>query len=1084
MHRENKKRKIIIFSLIGILLCMAVVYAAVSTTLQIEGTSEITSSWDIKITDVTSGTATGDAENAKVPDWDELSASFEANLYSKGDAMEYDVTITNNGTLDAKLDDIITNTQNANEEAVIITFTGYKKGEVLKSKTSKIVHVKIAYNPNYNGDETSSEVDLTFDFVQDNKDPDNPQTYMLTYDYETNGGTRADSEGEFLEAGTTVDLSKKAYKDGWKFVGWNTNKDAKEPLSSFEMTASNTTLYAIFKKDAKTITLTFNKNGATSQTPSSGGASSNDTVKETCTIPEVYNNEIQDTTCNITAPLITPAIGFTTLGYETSSSSTTASWTQRTEKAVSVNTIYYAITRSENPYTANFNQNGATSISSTNESCYRYNGASSCNITTPAIIREGFNIAGWGEQITSTSAIVKANSALNLNKNVTYYAVTSKEVNVTYQKGTNIESIGAESGKCTIQNNNTTCQVALPSITPITGYVSVGWNTSSGATTGTPAGSKLTLSNDATYYANAIDNVGPEITFEPNTQSTFISGGKTVNVIINDAASGLKANQAIYYAWSESKDIPPTFTNTLTMANTAGAKTAQITIPETLSSNFTGSYYLWIKEGIQDTLGNQSEAKVSEVFKFDNTNPTLTISTTSTSSTITVVANAEAASGISKYEYSIDEGKTWIDAGTDSTYRFTGLEQGTSYPISVRVTSGVGKIALAEATKVIDLTDDVTTSGDGLYEDKYEDGRHIYKGANPNNYVRFNDQLWRIVALETDGTMKIIKYENIGSQMFDKANTRPTSNNTYCKESANYGCHVWGAIDGTYSNADNSISGTVTKDSSLNTYLNTTYYNTLTETAKKQIANRAFYIGTINTNLANLANTINQEKTYTWIGNLGLINASDYIKASNNSACVSTNYAYNNVGCKNNNYLYKTNHKVVTINGRNNNSRAVVYVNTDGKMNNQQANTNSVVFPVTYLKSNVKIIGGEGTQTNPYELGEGVSTTTLEKPTFTQEGLFPKTVTIHFPEGCGDTLTCSYQQDNGQTVNVITETVNLEYSQNGDIVATVSDGDNTVTSSYTVKIELRAVDISYTNTKTGMDCVEAQCALEEIDKRR
>ena len=38
MHRENKKRKIIIFSLIGILLCMADVYTALSTTIQIEGT--------------------------------------------------------------------------------------------------------------------------------------------------------------------------------------------------------------------------------------------------------------------------------------------------------------------------------------------------------------------------------------------------------------------------------------------------------------------------------------------------------------------------------------------------------------------------------------------------------------------------------------------------------------------------------------------------------------------------------------------------------------------------------------------------------------------------------------------------------------------------------------------------------------------------------------------------------------------------------------------------------------------------------------------------------------------------------------
>ena len=763
MHRGKKKRNIIIFSLVGILVCMIVAYATLSTNLKTTGTSEITSSWDIKITNVTQGVATGDAENAKTPTHDGLTATMEANLYSKGDAMEYDVTITNNGTLDAKLDDIITNTQNANSEAVIITFTGYKKGEVLESKTSKVVHVKIEYNPNYNGDETSSEVDIVFDFVQDNKDPDNPQTYMLTFDYQTNGGSRVDSEGEFLEAGTTVDLSNKAYKNGWKFVGWNTNKDAKTPLSTFNMTEGNVTLYAIFKKDAKTITLTFNRNGALNQI-GTAGSSTNDKITETCTIQEVYNNEVQAETCNITAPSITPATGFTTLGYETSAGSTTATWTQNTSKEVSTDATYYAITKSENPYTANFNQNGATSISSNTESCYRYNGAESCNITTPTITREGFNIAGWGEEATSTTATVQANSTLALNKNATYYAVTSKQINVTYQKGANIASIGAESGKCTIQNNNSTCQITLPSITPVEGYVSVGWNTTSGATTGTLAGSNVTLSNDATYYANAVDNAGPEISFSPNTQSSFVSGGKAINVTINDAASGLPANQTIYYAWSESNTVAPTFTNTLTTTNTAGAKTAQVTIPETASSSLTGSYYLWIKEGIKDTLGNQSKAKVSEVFKFDNEDPTLTISTTSTSSTITVVANANAASGISKYEYSIDEGKTWIDAGTDSTYRFTGLEQGTSYPISVRVTSGVGKIAIAEATKVIDLTDDITTSGDGLYEDEYEEDRYVYKGKNPNNYVSFNNELWRIIALEKDGTMKIVRNETLPNQ--------------------------------------------------------------------------------------------------------------------------------------------------------------------------------------------------------------------------------------------------------------------------------------------------------------------------------
>ena len=43
-------------------------------------------------------------------------------------------------------------------------------------------------------------------------------------------------------------------------------------------------------------------------------------------------------------------------------------------------------------------------------------------------------------------------------------------------------------------------------------------------------------------------------------------------------------------------------------------------------------------------------------------------------------------------------------------------------------------------------TVEVVTSGDGLYEDQYETGRYIYRGSEPNNYIQFNNELWRIVA--------------------------------------------------------------------------------------------------------------------------------------------------------------------------------------------------------------------------------------------------------------------------------------------------------------------------------------------------
>ena len=61
-------------------------------------------------------------------------------------------------------------------------------------------------------------------------------------------------------------------------------------------------------------------------------------------------------------------------------------------------------------------------------------------------------------------------------------------------------------------------------------------------------------------------------------------------------------------------------------------------------------------------------------------------------------------------------------------------------------------INLGLSKKAIDITDNVVSSGDGLYEDQYEDGRYVYRGSEPNNYIMFNDELWRIIAKEADGT--------------------------------------------------------------------------------------------------------------------------------------------------------------------------------------------------------------------------------------------------------------------------------------------------------------------------------------------
>lgn len=70
----------------------------------------------------------------------------------------------------------------------------------------------------------------------------------LSFNATVNGGTTSESNQE-CNADSSVSLTgKTACKDGWEFVGWNTDKTATTALSSVTMD-DNRTVYAIFKKD-------------------------------------------------------------------------------------------------------------------------------------------------------------------------------------------------------------------------------------------------------------------------------------------------------------------------------------------------------------------------------------------------------------------------------------------------------------------------------------------------------------------------------------------------------------------------------------------------------------------------------------------------------------------------------------------------------------------------------------------------------------------------------------------------------------------------------------------------------------------
>ena len=331
--------------------------------------------------------------------------------------------------------------------------------------------------------------------------------------------------------------------------GWNTEKDATSGISAQEKVAIGsstvndaadsftTNFYTIIGKKPVTRVATFNKNGASSQTDINNQASTATTVTRSCTIPAISNiaSQTQATTCSVITPTIVGSSNTpTVLGYNISSSATLASVLENTSLSLNSNATYYAITMKEAvKFTANWDANSAT-LSTTNQSSCNisatYNGAvqaTSCTVAAPTITAPSVTptILGYNTSKNSNSnnsSYNRSNKLLTLNSSntgKTWYAQTKKDVVSytigSYNKGSNVSSIGAKTdtnSKCTINATYngvaqaTSCTVTAPEVTANTGYTSVGWNLTSGATTGSSVITLNSSNTGKTWYANATAN--------------------------------------------------------------------------------------------------------------------------------------------------------------------------------------------------------------------------------------------------------------------------------------------------------------------------------------------------------------------------------------------------------------------------------------------------------------------------------------------------------------------------------------------------------------------------------------------------
>ena len=275
-------------------------------------------------------------------------------------------------------------------------------------------------------------------------------------------------------------------------------------------------------------------------------------------------------------------------------------------------------------------------------------------------------------------------------------------------------------------------------------------------------------------------------------------------------------------------------------------------------------------------------------------------------------------------------------------------------------------------------------SGDGLYEDSTRAGRYVYKGANPNNYIEFNNELWRIVAKEADGTYKIVRNEVLPEEMpFDEDNYRDKESNgaggTYCANSS-YGCNAWAAnanLVGSPSEFTNTTyTGTVLLDSSLNTYLNGEYLESITDNSDK-IINYNWGVGATYTDASwedddeDPSEFVAEEAAYKWNGKVALLSSSDvHLSVSNEELCGTDNKYYDNLEtCAANNYLVIPGTSWWLVSPFYDDSDFVNEVSTGGYINyGGDASNSSGVRPAVYLTSSLSL-SGNGTQSDPYRIG-------------------------------------------------------------------------------------------------------------------
>ena len=260
-----------------------------------------------------------------------------------------------------------------------------------------------------------------------------------------------------------------------------------------------------------------------------------------------------------------------------------------------------------------------------------------------------------------------------------------------------------------------------------------------------------------------------------------------------------------------------------------------------------------------------------------------------------------------------------------------------------------------------------------------------YEGKNPNNYVWFNNEYWRIIGVfdtevvksdnttESKSLVKIIRADVLDGLTWDKSNT-----NDWTAASLNK------LLNGAYYNAQDGTSSGYCYGYSTTVTANCDYTKKGIQSGyRNMIAKATWYLGGYSSTSATAESFYGYERGTTvysgrptkTTGYIGLMYPSDYGYSVLSSSCARTINlgSYNSGTCAGQSWLYGKGYEW-TISPRSSDSRSVLYLGSVGSLSIGNLSSNYAdrgygASPVLYLDASVYKIDGEGTLDKPYIIG-------------------------------------------------------------------------------------------------------------------